>query len=106
MLTRMRGFFSLKEINTASLTNEFACFQHSILMKIPGSSFMSSYRFGHKLFDLHQDPKQEHLIELSEESEISYLIETTAKKMFAKMGLSEGHIQMIMKLIACADKSE
>lgn len=61
MPTMMRGFINKKALAHSTLTNEFACFQHQNVLKIPsGSSILSSYRFGNKLFDITQDYYQKH----------------------------------------------
>lgn len=63
MPTRMRNFISEKELKQAELDASFACFHHVPMLKIPASSMMSSYRYGHKLFDLSQDPHQNHCLD-------------------------------------------
>lgn len=60
MPTRMRNFIGEKDLKKATLDDSFACFHHTPMLKIPTKSMMSSYRFGHKLFDLHVDPMQLH----------------------------------------------
>lgn len=63
MPTRMRNFISEKEIKQATLDDSFACFHHVPMLKIPTSTFMSSYRYGNKVFDLQNDPKQLHMLD-------------------------------------------
>lgn len=58
MPTKLRGFLSLNALKNTTLTNEFECFDHTNVLKIKSSGFMSSYRFGNKLFDLQTDSTQ------------------------------------------------
>lgn len=58
MPTKLRGFLNLNALKNTTLTNEFACFDHTNVLKIKSKGFMSSYRFGNKLFDLSSDPTQ------------------------------------------------
>ena len=63
MPTRMRRMFSAPELQDATLYSGFAFTRGMPVLKVPGSAgFYSSYAHGNLLFDLQQDPRQEHPI--------------------------------------------
>lgn len=61
MPTKMRGFLGKKDLQQAELDASFACFNHLPMLKIPAHSFVSSYPFGNRLYDLAIDPHQKQL---------------------------------------------
>lgn len=64
MPTHMRKMFDIKELQETELCNGFKFAKGCKLMKIkavPG--FVNAYQFGHKLFDLKNDPGQKNIIE-------------------------------------------
>lgn len=58
MPTVMRNFFSDNQLKMAELINEFDCTKNIPVLKVPTSTYMSSFRFGNKLFNLEDDPDQ------------------------------------------------
>ncbi|MHA2180752.1 MAG: sulfatase [Promethearchaeota archaeon] len=63
MPTHMRGFFSLNELKTVELADPFSFTKGLKLMRIDTRlRYVNPYIFGSLLFDLHDDPHQEHPI--------------------------------------------
>lgn len=61
MPTRMRRRFNADELRQTTLHPGFSFTQHLPVLKVPGSAgFYSSYAHGNLLFDLNDDPRQEH----------------------------------------------
>lgn len=58
MPTNMRNFFNKNKLKKSELTNEFSFADNMPILKVPANAFLSSYRFGNKLFDLEDDPLQ------------------------------------------------
>lgn len=63
MPTRMRNFFEAKNLQKAELDTSFACFQHYPVLKVPARAMFSSYRYGHRLYDIRKDPYQRNLLD-------------------------------------------
>ena len=63
MPTHMRGFFSLNELKTVELADPFSFTKGVKLMRTDTRlRYINPYIFGSLLFDLHDDPHQEHPI--------------------------------------------
>ncbi len=62
MPTHMRGFFDQECLKQAELIDSFRFTEGMPVLKVPGKAVADSYAFGHLLFDLKQDEKQEHPI--------------------------------------------
>jgi len=61
MPTHMRGFFSLNELKTVELADSFSFTKGIKLMRTDTRlRYVNPYIFGSLLFDLHDDPHQEH----------------------------------------------
>lgn len=58
MPTLMRNFFGKGQLEKAELTKEFSFTKDIPILKTPASTHFSSFRFGNKLFDKENDPKQ------------------------------------------------
>ena len=61
MPTHMRGFFSINELKTIELSDPFSFTKGTKLIRTDArSTFINPYIFGSLLFDLQNDPHQEH----------------------------------------------
>jgi hypothetical protein len=60
MPTHMRGFFSADELAAATLEGPFEFTKGMPVLRTPGQVFTNPYAFGTLLFDLAQDPRQQH----------------------------------------------
>lgn len=58
MPTMMRSFFSKAQLEKAELTKEFKSTKGIPILKVPAANFISSFRFGNKLFNLEVDPEE------------------------------------------------
>lgn len=94
MPTMMRGFIHAKTLAKSELTNEFACFQHQNVLKLPASNFMSSYRFGNKLFNVQEDYNQCHPIDdanieiaMLEKMRLMMIDSEAPKEQYERMGM-------------------
>lgn len=94
MPTRMRGFFSLEELAAAELAEPFLFTKGAKVMKTDAAGHANSHHFGTLLFDLQNDPGQEHPIrdEQIEQMMIGHMkrlmLETDApQEQFARLGL-------------------
>lgn len=94
MPTMMRGFMNAKALAKSELTNEFACFQNQTVLKIPSSTFMSSYRFGNKLFNITKDYNQQYPMEdvdielmMIEKMRKAMLESEAPKEQYERMGI-------------------
>ena len=63
MPTAMQGFFDLQKIGKAELSPPFSFTKGCPVLKIPGHPWANGYPFGTLLFDLKNDPGQEHPLE-------------------------------------------
>lgn len=57
----MRGFIK-KELTKATLCDGFSFTQNMKLLKLPSSASFSTYQYGNKLYNLHDDPYQQHAL--------------------------------------------
>lgn len=94
MPTMMRGFINAKALSKSELTNVFACFQHQNVLKVPSTSFMSSYRFGNKLFDISEDYNQQHPmddleieVQMIEKMRLAMLDSEAPMEQYERMGI-------------------
>jgi arylsulfatase A-like enzyme len=58
MPTAMRSFFRKNQLASAELTNEFTFTNGIPVLKVSAAAFMSSFRYGNKLFNIEEDPMQ------------------------------------------------
>jgi arylsulfatase A-like enzyme len=94
MPTVMRNFFSPKQLKNVSLTKEFEFTKGIPVLKTPTTTYMSSFRFGNKLFDLDNDSNQlNNLDNLDKEVEMlallrKLMVESEApKEQFERLGM-------------------
>lgn len=97
MPTHMRCFFGLGALRQATLQPPFAFTKGCPTMKIPvpGNSWTRSQEFGHLLFDMRTDPKQENPIqdEAAEKKMVDHLVRImkasdAPPEQFKRLGLS------------------
>ncbi|NIA15887.1 MAG: sulfatase-like hydrolase/transferase [Nitrospiraceae bacterium] len=62
MPTAMQGFFDLAKLGRTQLAGPFSFTKGCPAMKIPGHPWTNAYDFGTLLFDLEDDPQQQHPI--------------------------------------------
>jgi arylsulfatase A-like enzyme len=60
MPTHMRGFFSAQELSRATLHEGFSFTKGMPVLRTPGHTFTNPHTFGTLLFDLAEDPGQQH----------------------------------------------
>ena len=96
MPTHMRGMFSLGELRTLELSSPFSFTKGLKLMKINANPSASYHKFGNLLFDLKQDPAQQHNInnEKIEQNMLRHMVrlmkETDApKEQYERLGLEK-----------------
>jgi arylsulfatase A-like enzyme len=63
MPTRMRSMFSLEELKTVELADPFPFTKGVKLMKMKANTFVNAHVFGTLLYDIVQDPHQQHPID-------------------------------------------
>ncbi len=75
MPTVMRNFFSKDQLKKAKLTDEFEFAKNIPMLKVPASTYMSSFRFGNKLFNVEKDKNQlDNIDDLDKEAEMLELL--------------------------------
>lgn len=79
MPTHMAGFFSDRELRSTELCQGFSFTRNLPLLKIKTQSYLESHRQGDLLFDLENDPEQEH--PLSDRAEEERLIRAMVQLM-------------------------
>ncbi|WP_315110283.1 sulfatase [Clostridium intestinale] len=94
MPTAMRSFFGAKKLREAKHTNELSCTKGIPVLKVPTATYMSSFRFGNKLFNLENDPHQlNNLDDMDKEIEMLELLRKlmldseAPKEQFERIGI-------------------
>lgn len=107
MPTAMRGYLNPKSLHKASLTSEFACFQQMPVLKLPAQSFLSSYRFHHRLYDIEKDPQQKVLLdnvelELDMIEKMRQLMQESEAPLeqYERLGIDNNHRMLAEDLLA------
>ena len=98
MPTHMRAMFSVEEMRTATMAPGFSYTKGTPVMKIearPNPRFLHTLKGGDMLFDLQNDPHQEHVLEDAEQSDRLLTAMTAAfeendapEEMYSRYGLS------------------
>lgn len=99
MPTVMRNFFSKNQLKEAKLTDEFEFAKNIPMLKMPASTYMSSFRFGNKLFNVEEDPNQlNNIDDLDKEIEMlellrKLMIESEApKEQYERIGIYKDRV--------------
>lgn len=94
MPSHMRSMFSVEELRTAELAPPFAFTKGCSTLKIEARPWLNPHQFGTLLFDLQEDPKQEHPIDDPEVEErmVRHLVRLmkendTPREQFERLGL-------------------
>lgn len=99
MPTHMRAMFSVEEMRTATMAPGFSYTKGTPVMKIearPNPRFLHTLKGGDMLFDLQNDPHQEHVLEDAEQSDRLLTAMTAAfeendapEEMYSRYGLKQ-----------------
>ena len=99
MPTHMRAMFSVEEMRTATMVPGFSYTKGTPVMKIearPNPRFLHTLKGGDMLFDLQNDPHQEHVLEDAEQSDRLLTAMTAAfeendapEEMYSRYGLKQ-----------------
>ncbi|WP_315068946.1 sulfatase [uncultured Clostridium sp.] len=111
MPTVMRNFFSKNQLKEAKITDEFEFTKNIPMLKTPASTYMSSFRFGNKLFNIEEDPNQlNNIDDLAKEIEMlellrKLMIESEApKEQFERIGICKDRALTREELILQREK--
>lgn len=76
MPTHMRGYFSIQELSSMKLADPFEFTKGLSTLRVPAMPWMNAYRFGTMLFDVREDPGQDHPIDdpMAEQRMATYLV--------------------------------
>jgi arylsulfatase A-like enzyme len=97
MPTHMKQFFGMEELRTAELAGPFSFTKGAKVLRTDAAAFMAqAYDFGHLLFDLERDPREEHPLHDPdlEQAMIGKMIRLMAandapREQFERLGLPE-----------------